>query len=464
MLSYRKLYSSISRNFSSFQKTNQVLHLLGTLVPGKTYEFHRSTLKNAKKSILENGIARYDIMRELNNPDKFLLSEVFTEFGAFERHRNSVHCTTWGEEIGNHLKSDIDIIEYATLFPEKTLWDTDKSASSIDVNQYVSSLDWPDSTDYNVSDFDSLTPHDDKHRSLLAVVVQISVKNEFIDDFITLTLENCKHSIREPGIHRFDFLKQVNSSAELINPQLNTNNTSTKFVLVEIYNDANAPALHKETTHYITWKNGVECMMAQPRQSTKYLTMYPQPLYYHTKNMINSYQNIIKNAGNSIHGLKPELHFTSPFHEYGLGGVSNNNSFSFTSPNIKMGRNIASSAIIDSLKSFHINKPLIVTGSSGLVRYPELRKCLEDNQYYNEDVNTQDCNVINIKREPTVTDIQNATSLALRLGCDGVLAIGGGSVIDAGKVLSAMIKNSGVCSSVCDYIVSKYLLTNYCMR
>ena len=49
----------------------------------------------------------------------------------------------------------------------------------------------------------------------------------------------------------------------------------TKFLLVEVYRDAAAPAAHKETAHYKAWRETVEPMMASPRTSVKYGEVFP---------------------------------------------------------------------------------------------------------------------------------------------------------------------------------------------
>ena len=96
---------------------------------------------------------------------------------------------------------------------------------------------------------------------MLVVQVNIDVKKEFVNDFITATKENASHSINEKGIARFDFFQ-------------NQEDTS-KFILIEAYRYDNAPAEHKETDHYKNWKSTVESMMAGPRFSIKYLNILP---------------------------------------------------------------------------------------------------------------------------------------------------------------------------------------------
>ncbi len=96
---------------------------------------------------------------------------------------------------------------------------------------------------------------------MLIVHVQVHVKPECIEAFKQATLENARNSVQEAGIARFDVVQQQD------NP--------SRFVLVEVYRDADAPAKHKETAHYAQWRDTVAGMMAEPRTSVKYGNVFP---------------------------------------------------------------------------------------------------------------------------------------------------------------------------------------------
>ena len=96
---------------------------------------------------------------------------------------------------------------------------------------------------------------------MLITQVQIEVKPEFIEAFKAACLENAAGSLREPGIVRFDLLQQQDNPA--------------RFILVEIFRNAEAPALHKQTAHYKKWAESVAGMMAAPRHSIKFTNIFP---------------------------------------------------------------------------------------------------------------------------------------------------------------------------------------------
>jgi quinol monooxygenase YgiN len=91
---------------------------------------------------------------------------------------------------------------------------------------------------------------------MLYVHVHIQVKPDRVEDFKAASIANARASRREPGVALFDVLQQADDPS--------------RFVLVEIYRDADAPAAHKATDHYKAWNATVADMMAAPRSSVKY--------------------------------------------------------------------------------------------------------------------------------------------------------------------------------------------------
>lgn len=96
---------------------------------------------------------------------------------------------------------------------------------------------------------------------MLIVHVHVHVKPDAVDAFSAATLENARNSVQEPGVIRFDVIQQEDDP--------------TRFVLVEIYRTPADPARHKETAHYLAWRDTVEPMMAEPRRSAKYRALFP---------------------------------------------------------------------------------------------------------------------------------------------------------------------------------------------
>lgn len=103
---------------------------------------------------------------------------------------------------------------------------------------------------------------------MLVVHVHVRVKPESVADFRRASLENARNSLNEPGVARFDVLQDQSDP--------------TRFVLIEAYKSQEAPLAHKETAHYRIWRDAVAPMMAEPRESRKYETLYPEEARWQT--------------------------------------------------------------------------------------------------------------------------------------------------------------------------------------
>jgi autoinducer 2-degrading protein len=96
---------------------------------------------------------------------------------------------------------------------------------------------------------------------MLILQVQIHVLAEHLEAFKLATFENARNSRREPGVARFDLLQQADDP--------------TRFLLIEVYRDADAPAKHKETAHYHAWLEKATPMLAEPRTRQWYSNIDP---------------------------------------------------------------------------------------------------------------------------------------------------------------------------------------------
>ena len=93
------------------------------------------------------------------------------------------------------------------------------------------------------------------------LMVSIRVRKDRVEDFRAATLANVEESLKEPGIGRFDLLQDPDDE--------------TRFVLIEGYLDSGAPARHKESAHYLAWKQVAEPMMAEPRTRAMFKLVKP---------------------------------------------------------------------------------------------------------------------------------------------------------------------------------------------
>jgi len=92
-------------------------------------------------------------------------------------------------------------------------------------------------------------------------LVHVHVTPRHIDDFIAASRTNHEASVQEPGNLRFDVLQSTDDPG--------------RFVLYEAYRSAQDAAAHKETAHYLAWREAVADWMAEPRRGVRYEGLLP---------------------------------------------------------------------------------------------------------------------------------------------------------------------------------------------
>lgn len=93
-------------------------------------------------------------------------------------------------------------------------------------------------------------------------LVHVYVKSHCLDGFIEATRINHEGSILEPGNLRFDILQDPEDAAH--------------FILYEAYCSESDAQDHKKTSHYLTWRDTVDEMMAEPRKGAPMRVLFPR--------------------------------------------------------------------------------------------------------------------------------------------------------------------------------------------
>ncbi|MCB1984271.1 MAG: antibiotic biosynthesis monooxygenase [Burkholderiales bacterium] len=96
---------------------------------------------------------------------------------------------------------------------------------------------------------------------MYVTIVHVSVKPDYVEAFKEACRLNHEGSVQESGNMRFDILQSTDEP--------------TKFVLYEAYKTQQDAAAHKETAHYLAWRETVADWMAAPRQGVVFQGLYP---------------------------------------------------------------------------------------------------------------------------------------------------------------------------------------------
>lgn len=96
---------------------------------------------------------------------------------------------------------------------------------------------------------------------MIATCVHIYVKTESVSSFIEKTIANHRATIEESGNLRFDILQLEDDPCS--------------FMIYEVFESQDAIDAHKETEHYLTWRDSVKDYMAETRYGIKYKIIEP---------------------------------------------------------------------------------------------------------------------------------------------------------------------------------------------
>eukprot|EP00986_Skeletonema_menzelii_P004251 scaffold1446_cov145-Skeletonema_menzelii.AAC.20 len=111
--------SSHLRTFSS--QNNQAdylcVHVFVSVKPGTEEDFKQASLANARASSLEEGIARFDVIQQEDDPKQFVLVEVYKNADAPAAHKGTNHYAEWRKRVEHMMAKPRHAIKYKNLFP-----------------------------------------------------------------------------------------------------------------------------------------------------------------------------------------------------------------------------------------------------------------------------------------------------------------------------------------------------------
>ncbi len=99
-----------------------IIHVFIHVKPDKVEEFRRATMENARNSLTEQGVARFDFIQQTDDPTRFLLVEVYRTPEDSVRHKKTSHYNRWRETVEPLLAEPRSRIAYRNIFPDESSW------------------------------------------------------------------------------------------------------------------------------------------------------------------------------------------------------------------------------------------------------------------------------------------------------------------------------------------------------
>ena len=99
-----------------------IVHVLIRVKPGTEAAFEEATLANARASLTEPGVARFDVVRQQDDPTRFVLVEVYRSPAAAAAHKETAHYATWRDAVAELMAEPRSGVKYENLHPDDAGW------------------------------------------------------------------------------------------------------------------------------------------------------------------------------------------------------------------------------------------------------------------------------------------------------------------------------------------------------
>jgi quinol monooxygenase YgiN len=99
-----------------------IVHVHVHVKPEFVDDFRKATIENARRSLEELGVARFDVAQSSDDPTRFVLVEVYRTPEDPARHKETAHYQTWRDTVADMMAEPRTSAKYANIFPDDEGW------------------------------------------------------------------------------------------------------------------------------------------------------------------------------------------------------------------------------------------------------------------------------------------------------------------------------------------------------
>ena len=99
-----------------------VVHVHVRVKPDMVEVFKRATLENARQSVREPGVARFDVIQQQDDPTRFILVEVYRTAEDPARHKETAHFPKWRDAVEPMMAEPRRSVKFSNFFPDDLGW------------------------------------------------------------------------------------------------------------------------------------------------------------------------------------------------------------------------------------------------------------------------------------------------------------------------------------------------------
>ena len=91
--------------------------------PDAVDAFLAATLDNARHSVLEPGVVRFDVIQQEGDPTRFVLIEIYRDDNSPAAHKATPHYARWRDAVEPMMAEPRSSTKYRAHFPELARWE-----------------------------------------------------------------------------------------------------------------------------------------------------------------------------------------------------------------------------------------------------------------------------------------------------------------------------------------------------
>jgi len=99
-----------------------IVHVQVHVKPDFVEAFRDATRANARASVQEPGVARFDVCQQTDDPTRFLLVEVYRDSAAPGQHKETAHYATWRDAVAPMMAQPRSSVKFTNVFPDDAGW------------------------------------------------------------------------------------------------------------------------------------------------------------------------------------------------------------------------------------------------------------------------------------------------------------------------------------------------------
>ena len=99
-----------------------IVHVFVHVKPQSIEDFKAASIQNARDSVKEPGVARFDVIQQTDDPARFVLAEVYRTSDDPARHKETAHYQMWRDTVADMMAEPRSAVKYTNIFPDEQGW------------------------------------------------------------------------------------------------------------------------------------------------------------------------------------------------------------------------------------------------------------------------------------------------------------------------------------------------------